>query len=325
MVIIVIVSNMIQIKDFITRGTWELSKNSFAMRSLLRGVGVRTRQDFYVRKSGSMRLPDGNVLRLTHLDQNYLSYELHWKGWRYYEPLYLLLMREALRDCGLFFDVGGNMGYYTLAAAMFRPGMPIHSFEPNPKMHAILAANLEANGISQVELNQIALSDREGLVDFYLPASDLSGTLDPEFNAAEEVSVREVRASTIDAYASTHPIAGRLLMKIDVEGHEPEVLAGAAETIRNHRPDIIMEVTHDYGRDLLEFLSGLGYGIYELSPAGFARSAGLDVRREGGHCVLNRFITTRSQPELDSIYGRIRRQLRHFNWHGTSLAGHEQA
>lgn len=315
----IIVYYMILIKNSITRGTWELSKNSFAMRSLLRGVGVRTPQGFYVGKAGSMRLPDGSVLILTHLDQNYLSYELHWKGWRYYEPLYLLLLREVLQDCEVFYDVGGNMGYYTLSAAKFRPGLAIHTFEPNPKMHAILAANLAANGIGQVVLNQLALSDHEGLVDFYLPASDLSGTLDPDFNAAEQVTVQQVRATTIDAYAGLQPIAGRLLMKIDVEGHEPEVLVGATETIREHRPDIIMEVTHDYGRDLLGFLSGLGYGIYELTPEGFERTDRLEVHQEGEHFFLNRFITTRSQNELDALYARIRGQWRSFHLQGTNL------
>jgi len=58
-------------------------------------------------------------------------------------------------------------------------------------------------------------------------------------------------------------------MKIDVETHEPAVLAGAAETIRAHRPYIVIEVLYRQGRDhgveITEAMDGYGYSYYELA------------------------------------------------------------
>lgn len=297
------------VKNTITRGLWELSQKSFGMRSLLRPLGIRTDTSFYAGRTGSMQLPNGKVLKLTSLDQNYVSFELHWKGWGYYEPIYLLLFREVLRDQDIFFDIGGNMGYYTLAAHSFSPGLSIHSFEPNPKMNGILSANLEANGFDRVELNDVAVSDQVGTQTFYLPESDFSGTLDPDFNAGERTVEQKVKTSTLDAYVGGLSIEGRMLMKVDVEGHEPSVIAGAMETISKHKPDIIMEVTADYGQDLTERLHELGYGIYDLTLDGFQKCDSLDVHKEGGHYFLNRYLTTRDESQLDEIYGRIKKEL----------------
>ncbi len=267
-----------------------------------------------------MKLPNGKVLKLTHLNQNYLSYELHWKGWSYYEPIYMLLFREILQDQDVFIDIGGNMGYYALSAAGYRPDLPIHAFEPNPKMNGILTANINANGFTNITLNELALSDKEGTQTFYLPASDLSGTLDPEFNAGEEVTKQEVQTSTLDAYLNKHSVSGRVLIKVDVEGHEPEVLEGAKETLTQHKPDIIMEVTNDYGEDLLKLLADLGYGIYDLTLNGFEKCESLEVHKEDGHFFLNRYVTTRNVEDLKEIFNRIQDQFRTFNLDHTNLA-----
>lgn len=83
---------------------------------------------------------------ITNIDKNYLSFELFWKGWEYYEPITMLLLSELLRDKDVFFDIGANIGYYSICAASERGNLRVIAFEPHPKLFPILQDNARVNG-----------------------------------------------------------------------------------------------------------------------------------------------------------------------------------
>jgi len=138
--------------------------------------------------------------------------------------------REAL-------DIGANIGVYTYRLS--RSAARVHAFEPNPRLFRILAASRLRN----VSPHQVALSSRAGRSTFYVPVASFGelsgwGSLVPGHCPAALDEVRiEVETATLDSFQLTDVA----FMKIDVEGHEVDVLEGAHDTIASSRPAILVE------------------------------------------------------------------------------------
>ena len=176
----------------------------------------------------------------------------------------LALFEQADPDFVLY-DVGANVGVYSaMAAAMFRP-RAVHSFEPSPTTAEKLAKIAWANG-GGVAVHECALSDTDGEAALFLsPVSDASNSMVAGFrDAAGEVMVRTRRLDDVVAETGMPPT----IIKIDVETHEPAVLAGARETLKQHRPYVVVEVLYrskqDLGAPISEAFAGLGYSYYAL-------------------------------------------------------------
>lgn len=157
------------------------------------------------------------------------------------EPGTRALIQKILRPGQTFLDIGANVGMHTLAAAqaMHKRGR-IVAFEPSPETHSLLSKSVWINGLAHMtETHQAAVSDRPGEQQLHLGATSGHHSLyrldsgEPEHGL---VHVPVVRVD--DVIESGAPVD---LMKIDVEGAELEVLAGAVSTIR-HNPNAALIV-----------------------------------------------------------------------------------
>jgi FkbM family methyltransferase len=123
---------------------------------------------------------------------------------------------------GTFFDVGANIGTYTLLASEIS-GAKVVSMEPHPQTFAVLADNVRLNARHNVTCLQVAVSDREGTIALTGGLeSSLNHVLQDGEDAQGAIEVRSQRLDTI--CESTHVFPD--IIKIDVEGHEPAVLGG---------------------------------------------------------------------------------------------------
>lgn len=147
-----------------------------------------------------------------------------------YEPLqpYFLLALIKETKCKTFVDVGANVGAYSVLMSL--AVSKVVAFEANPDAARELERNLEANGIFG-EIIQKAASDRNGSVKFGT-VSRLAGNSAVVVTAADQKfrQTSELECVTLDSVAGgiPEPIA----IKIDVEGHERQVLSGAMATLR---------------------------------------------------------------------------------------------
>jgi FkbM family methyltransferase len=176
-------------------------------------------------------------------------------GWLSFEaPLPSVLALLVRRWPDTFLDVGANTGFYSLLAVTAHRKARAVAFEPVPEIVDLLRANLAVNPQgTRVGVRAVAIGDRRGTADLHLPPPQADGTvetsasLDPSFKDTIERVVR-VDADTLDgAWAA----AGRpavSVVRIDVEGAEPTVLAGADELIEACRPVLTIEVLQ--GADL---------------------------------------------------------------------------
>jgi FkbM family methyltransferase len=138
---------------------------------------------------------------------------------------------RALLDAGgAFLDVGAHAGYFSLIAAdRVGPTGRVYSVEPNPRTFASLEANLSANGITHVRPYMCGLADRPGTIRLHAPPShfDYNATVLPR---ADWHPV-DVAARTLDGCIAEWRVDRIDLMKLDVEGAEPLVLAGGAKCL----------------------------------------------------------------------------------------------
>jgi len=147
-----------------------------------------------------------------------------------YEPAIAGIIRAFTRGGFEYVDVGANVGLHTVAASFARKSAAqrVFAFEPEPATFAILTRNVTSNALANVECVQAAAGQEPGRLR--LNVSDGTNEGAHSFVARDHTAPGpEVPILQLDSYfaASERRLADRFLMKIDVEGFEPSVLAGA--------------------------------------------------------------------------------------------------
>lgn len=175
------------------------------------------------------------------------------------EPELQYLRRICPRH-GIAIDIGANLGYYTFAMA--RQFNRVYGFEANRQV----SAPIRTSGLHNVHLVDKGLSNTERDAVLYIPIVDglaLSGwaSLGTENcpDATDHVE-QVVELTTLDAFS----IDGVDLIKIDVEGHELEVLEGARRTITTSMPIMIVEIKDDNYDRVADLVAGYGYDVNRL-------------------------------------------------------------
>jgi FkbM family methyltransferase len=183
-----------------------------------------------------------------------------------YEKQKFRLMRAYLKPGMTFVDVGANLGDYTFVASRLVRGGKVVAFEPDPSNYSWLSKSIERNRVANVDLRQEALSDRRGQATLFL--GEVSGwhTLKPGQLSGERGAVT-VRTTRLDDL-----VLDRIdLVKIDVEGAEFEVLQGAKEQLRRHRPIVLVDLHPTKGADIpgvLRTLRELDFEVHAIDPQG---------------------------------------------------------
>lgn len=276
-------------------------------RPRLRRLGVRTSEDLFGERAVSIPTPQGRSLQLTHLDDSYLSFQLFWHGLEYYEPLTRALLEALVRPGDTFLDVGAHIGFYSLTLGLAVGSTRIIAFEPNPKNLRILQANVAANGLTNIVCEPLAISDCDGAATLYLTESDMSASLMKGFQAedTQQIGSLEVQTTSLDSYLAKRRIEGALILKVDIEGHEPAFFRGAARTLAARRPDIILEVLYEPDPALVAQLKSLGYRFYPITDEGLVELEAPKLIKRYPFLFLNHLLSVRPKPEVAELFRRV--------------------
>lgn len=136
------------------------------------------------------------------------------------------------------YDVGANFGLYAILAAKALPGLEVEAFEPVARTRAKLALNVSLNALEgRVHVHGLALSDRTGEAEIAIdPRSSGLSSLSP--SAAERARrdfAESARVPVARLDDLSPPRDAVIAFKIDVEGHEAEVLRGMSGTLAANR------------------------------------------------------------------------------------------
>jgi FkbM family methyltransferase len=162
---------------------------------------------------------------------------------RYRNDRMLAAMDTFCDPDAVVYDIGANVGMYTIALAVSAPDRRLLAIEPAPTTVEQLRANLACNGLGdRVEVRHCGLGETDGRRPFYRSTyPELSG-FDRESATRWEATVADtvpVRVRRLDDVTETAPAPD--VLKLDVEGAGPAVLAGGRETLREHRPALFVE------------------------------------------------------------------------------------
>ena len=154
------------------------------------------------------------------------------------EELDVLLPRVP-RDA-VVWDVGANIGIYAVLLAAAAPEGRVEAFEPVPDSHRRLEGNVAANALTNVTTHFVALSDATGTARMAVHA-DAHGC-DQIGEVGDDAEAIDVPTLTGDEFLASTGGADPDVVKVDIEGHEPQFLAGAWGMFERRRPLLMMEV-----------------------------------------------------------------------------------
>jgi FkbM family methyltransferase len=178
-----------------------------------------------------------------------------------YEPHMQKLIAQEVKPDAVFYDVGANVGFYSLLASILVGPGKIFAFEPLPANVTYLYRHLTLNSIENVEVLELAICDRVGGSFFEQEGTGAMGRLQ------DKGSLR-VATATLDSLLQEQRIAPPSYIKMDIEGAELKALIGAELCFHRHKP-VLFLATH--GRNVhKECCDLLRSWNYELSVVGQA-------------------------------------------------------
>lgn len=190
------------------------------------------------------------------------------------------LLQRRLKPGGVFVDVGANAGIYSFWAHRCMAGQGrILAVEPDPEMRHRLEFNARSNGLTDIELCPVALSDTEGTAELQVnPRQRGQNTLDrgEAQRAGGERQSLTVPLTTLLALLQSKGITRVDVLKIDIEGHEPPVL----RHFLTHAPEslwpqaVISEFKDQTASDILDLLAQRGYQRRETTKLNFILERG---------------------------------------------------
>lgn len=157
-----------------------------------------------------------------------------------------VILERVLQPGMTVFDIGANIGYYVLMElALIGPAGKLVAIEPAPSNVALLKRNLALNGYDGVPVIQSAVSDKPGEKLFHLSHQSNLGTFHDTGSGVPHLSGESITVPTVTVTELAAEHGAPDLIRMDVEGHEVEVIGGMLEHIRKGKlaPMILFE-TH---------------------------------------------------------------------------------
>ncbi|WP_036970186.1 FkbM family methyltransferase [Promicromonospora kroppenstedtii] len=196
----------------------------------------------------------GNSVEISGYSGDYVFEQIR-RHETFYERDLLDLLASINVKNGLLVDVGANLGNHTLFLALAYPGLRVVAVEPFEKNLELLRRNVEQNGLNdRVDVVDVPWSGSSREYSLLQRIEGNLGTISLSEPATDRPTVI---SGTMDDHVAGRPVA---IVKIDVEGHETQVLRGASRTLEASHPVVVTEAHDPVAlREIEEMLVPLGY------------------------------------------------------------------
>lgn len=170
--------------------------------------------------------------------------------------------KELIKNDFIVYDIGANIGYYTILFSQFANEGNVVAIEPDKFNFNYLVKNKELNALSNVTLLEKGISSKIGVSNFYKDINT-GRTSSLEKDAwhpnATKIEKDIISLTTLDLISNTYGAPN--LIKCDVEGHEVEVLKGA-EKVLSGNPILMIEVKDFNRKEVSKILSSYNYRFF---------------------------------------------------------------
>lgn len=184
------------------------------------------------------------------------------------EPETIRWLNCYAKQGGVFYDVGANVGGYSIYSAYNNKDISVCSFEPVTNNYAALLKNRELNGLRNIIPFQLALSSENGIKNIYIRDSrvgnsgaQLGAPIDERSRPYEYVYKEVLLCLKLDTLIQEYRLQSPTFLKIDVDGNELDILRGAQHMLRmSDLKSILIESNgEDKLREIDSMLTGYGF------------------------------------------------------------------
>lgn len=173
-----------------------------------------------------------------------------------YQQVEIDLLLSLINENTVIYDIGGNVGYH--ATAFASKSKHVYTFEASPQHYDLLRRNLDGN--IHCRHYNLAIGDHNGTINVETVDVTQAGNYGEACVGSDSGQTVPVRS--IDTLIEKNKLMPPHVMKIDVEGHEPNVLRGALKTIRQHQPLIYLEAQDSNNTpEIYQLLTDLKYSL----------------------------------------------------------------
>ncbi len=191
-------------------------------------------------------------------------------NFNFYENEEFKMLLRLIGENDIIFDIGANIGWYSINIAKLRPKCKIYAFEPIPKTYALLIENIALNESKNISTFNFGFSNENTFITFYYNPK-LSGNSSIQ-NLSHSDCIEEIKATVkkIDDYVRESKISIDFI-KCDVEGAELFVFKGGADTIKRDKPIVFTEMLRKWCKpfnyhpnDIIKMFNSMNYKCFSI-------------------------------------------------------------
>jgi len=260
------------------------------VRTLVKPFSNIISKKFYFAIDGTIdvKLTEGKHLLFTANPTSNLLRVLFWQGIEGFEYNEYKIFTELAKKSNCFFDIGANIGYYSIVAKLFNKNIIVHGFEPLPGARKYFQKNVTLNNFDDIIIQEIALCDQTGEAEFYSNINPRFKHLEDHLFGDSSLDINatgnfqrvkfNVKTDTLDNYVLNNLKSDLKidLIKMDTEGTENLVLKGAHNVLTFHQPIIMCEIIKGFiEKEMEDILKKYNYSFYIVRTNGLEYSANL--------------------------------------------------
>jgi|SRR6185437_795723 len=200
-----------------------------------------------------------------------------------YEDLETKYFLSFIKPGDVFFDIGANIGWFSLLAGKYNNTGQIFAFEPIPAVYNIFTNNVKLNKFTNVQTFNMGLSDTDVVTQFFFDKNFSGKTSGKNLTDSTTVEKVDVRLERLDKFTSEHNIDKIDILKCDVEGGEYSVYKGGENSLRKFKPIIITELLRKWSAkfnyhpdEVVNFLDQIGYACFSIAKDGLKEIFSID-------------------------------------------------
>jgi FkbM family methyltransferase len=185
-----------------------------------------------------------------------------------YEKEDYSMVERLVGETDNFFDIGANIGWYSINIAAARRKARMYCFEPIPTTFAQLQANLQLNALAHVKSHNFGFSNQAGEFPFYYYPEGSGNASSANLTGRTDVQTVQCQVRTLDDYTAQTGIRVDFI-KCDVEGAELLVFQGGAQTLARDKPVVFSEILRKWSakfnyhpNDIFGLFAHLGYQAF---------------------------------------------------------------
>jgi FkbM family methyltransferase len=259
---------------------WNLEFNSPLFRYIL---------SFYYKPGRFYRIPFGPLKGIRIWYDRSVNYHAMLGLWErtnflFLEKILVHLVRKRNKKL-VVFDIGANIGLFSLFLRQFKENVSGVAFEPVPETFKVLTGNFERNLIDNVTPLPRAVGNYQGEVTFFVGHHHKSSLVRDwaSDHGTTEINEIKVMSVTIDKMVENDSEKAPDIIKIDVEGGGDKVLKGAYHTLKTKRPILLFE-SHIPGEDheVIHVLNEFDYKAFRLDTCQWVKNSKGDYKDRDG-------------------------------------------